>query len=281
MLLLVLPFVAASIVLETHWWAVNDAPVAIWTTGLSLILGVVAFQLRSATLGAAAAGAAITASMMYSTTLVPYAPWNTALVPVLAVLLQTSIATHLGRGRKERLGIAESRRGRSASQVAANLGVAALVSNDLTQSLLMKQDWLQWTSQAPTALFAVGLAALAEAAADTVSSELGQVLSDKPRMLTTLRPAEPGTDGAISMGGTLAGVVAAGVVAAAGALAFRGGLVMLAVSWAAGVFGLFFDSLLGATLERRGWLNNDAVNFLSTASAVGFALGLMAVLPKI
>src|SRR5208337_5132591 len=106
---LVLPFVAASVVLETHWWTVNDAPVAICTTGLSLILGAVAFKLRSATLGAAAAGAAITASMMYSTTMIPYAPWNTALVPVLAVLLQTSIATHLGRGRKEQLGTAENR----------------------------------------------------------------------------------------------------------------------------------------------------------------------------
>ncbi len=280
-LLLVLPYVAASVVLETRWWAVNDAPVAIWTTGLSLILGVVAFKLRSATLGAAAAGAAITANMMYSTTLVPYAPWNTALLPVLAVLVQTSIATHLGRSRKERLGTAENRKGRRASQVAANLGIAALISNDLTQSLLMKQDWLQWTSQAPTAIFAVGLAALAEAAADTVSSELGQVLNDQPRMLTTLRRTEPGTDGAISVGGTIAGVVAAGVVAAVGAFAFRGGRVMLGISWTAGVFGLFFDSLLGATLERRGWMNNDAVNFLSTASASAFALGLMAVLPTI
>lgn len=54
---------------------------------------------------------------------------------------------------------------------------------------------------------------------------------------------------------------------------------MLAVSWVAGVFGLFFDSLLGATLERRGWINNDTVNFLSTASAAGFALGLLALTP--
>jgi uncharacterized membrane protein len=42
------------------------------------------------------------------------------------------------------------------------------------------------------------------------------------------------------------------------------------------VFGLLFDSLLGATLERRGWLNNDAVNFLSTGSAAGLALTLLA-----
>jgi uncharacterized membrane protein len=54
---------------------------------------------------------------------------------------------------------------------------------------------------------------------------------------------------------------------------------MLVISWSCGVFGLFFDSLLGATLERRGWINNDAVNFLSTASAAIFALALLAVVP--
>jgi uncharacterized membrane protein len=31
--------------------------------------------------------------------------------------------------------------------------------------------------------------------------------------------------------------------------------------------GLFFDSLLGATVERKGWLGNDLVNFTSTAFA--------------
>ena len=35
--------------------------------------------------------------------------------------------------------------------------------------------------------------------------------------------------------------------------------------------GLFVDSLLGATAERRGWLNNDAVNFLSTFAAAVIA----------
>ena len=127
-------------------------------------------------------------------------------------------------------------------------------------------------------LFAVALAALAEAAADTVSSEVGQVLSGQPRMITTLRTVEPGTDGAVSLFGTLAGVVAASIVAAAGTLALRGDLTMFWISCAGAVFGLFFDSLLGATIERIGWLNNDAVNFLSTASAAGFALVLLAIL---
>ena len=97
-------------------------------------------------------------------------------------------------------------------------------------------------------------------------------------MITSLREVDAGTDGAISLAGTAAGVIAAGMVASAGSVALRGGPAMFWVSWMGGVFGLFFDSLLGATAERRGWLNNDAVNFLSTASAVGFALILLAVL---
>jgi uncharacterized membrane protein len=71
-------------------------------------------------------------------------------------------------------------------------------------------------------------------------------------------------------------MAAAGIVAAVGAWALGGGATFFWVSTAGGVLGLFVDSLLGATLERRGWLNNDAVNFLSTASAALFALGVIA-----
>jgi uncharacterized protein (TIGR00297 family) len=215
---------------------------------------------------------------MFSTMLPPYHPWRTAIVPVLAVSLLAWGCTRLGRGQKERLGTAEGRRGRSAAQVAANLGVAALVSNEFAQSWFTDTNWFSSTTTVAMPLFAVGLAALAEAAADTVSSEVGQVFGGKPHMITTLRSVEPGRDGAISLIGTLAGAVAAGIVAVAGTLALGGNRTMFAVSCAGGVFGLLFDSLLGATLEERGWLNNDLVNFLSTGSAAVFALGLLAVL---
>lgn len=275
-LLIVFPFVGADVVLETHWWATQMPMVATWTLGLSAVLGLVAYKTHSATAGAAFGGAAISASLMFSTLQFPYLPWKTALIPVLALLVMTSLATHAGRGQKENFGTAESRRGRQASQVAANLGVATIVSNPLVQSWLIERG-LAHHRIAPTLMFVLGLAAVAEAAADTVSSEVGQVLSGHPRMITTFRKAEPGTDGAISLGGTAVGVISAGAVAAAGSWAMDGGWTMLTVSWAAGVFGLFFDSLLGATAEQRGWINNDAVNFLSTASAAGVALGLMAV----
>jgi uncharacterized protein (TIGR00297 family) len=277
-LLIVLPYVGAGAVLQTHWWATQSAPVAIWTVGLSLLLALVVMKLRAATPGAAATGALITASLMFSTATFPYRPWQTALIPVLAVAALAYSSTRLGRTKKERLGTAERRQGRSASQVAANLGIAALASSEVVQSWLTDSGWFTRATFAPMPLFAVALAALAEAAADTVSSEVGQVLGGRPRMITTLRTVESGTDGAISLAGTLAGVAAASIVAAAGTLALRSDLTMFWISCAGGVFGLFFDSLLGATLERRGWLNNDAVNFLSTASAAGFALGLLAIL---
>ena len=289
-LLLVFPCLGADFVLKTRWWAVNLPTVALWTVGLSLLLGLVAWKLRAATPWAAVAGMAIAASITYATLSGGddrmFAPWRTALVPLVLLLLLTSLATRLGQTQKQQLGTAEKRQGRSPAQVAANLGVAALVSNQAALFLLEGMGLLQlgflhvhgmrgvfWSATLP---FALGLAALAESAADTVSSEIGQVLGGNPRMLTTLRTVEPGTDGAISLIGTTAGIAAGAAVAAAGALALSGNWEMFWIACAGGVFGLFFDSLLGATLERRGWLNNDAVNFLSTASAAGFALGLLA-----
>jgi uncharacterized protein (TIGR00297 family) len=286
-LLMVLPFAGASVVLLAHWWAVNSWPVTVWALGLSLLLGLVVLYLRAATPGGAFAGTAITASLIFSTTTFTpggafsYAPWRSALMPVLVVFVLTAVATQLGREQKLRLGTAERRQGRSASQIAANLGIAAVVSSDVVQSWFIDSNWFSRASLAPMPTFAPMLAALAEAAADTVSSEIGQVIGGRPRMITTLRSVEPGTDGGVSLIGTLVGVAAAVIVAAAGALALGGGAAIFWISCAGAVFGLFFDSLLGATLERRGWLNNDAVNFLSTASAAAFALGILAVLPQL
>jgi uncharacterized protein (TIGR00297 family) len=278
-LLAVLPFAGTEVVLDCNWWASQAAPVAIWTIGLSALLGLVTWRLRAATPAAALTGMLITASLMFSTVVVPYEPWHTALVPTLAVSLLAFAATRTGRRQKERLGTAEGRRGRSASQVAANLGLAALVSSSPVQTWLMDSRWVPHYAVTQNLSFALAVAALAEAAADTASSEIGQVLGGRPRMITSFKAVDPGRDGAISLTGSLAGVVAAAIVAYAGMWALGGGWKMFWVGCAGSVFGLFFDSLLGATLEERGLLNNDAVNFLSTASAAGFALFLLALIP--
>ena len=275
-LLTVLPFAGTDVLLECFGWATESAAVVVWVIGLSALLALITWKLRAATPAAAATGAVITSSLMFSTSEFPYEPWHTALIPTLAVSMLAYGATKIGRARKERLGTAEARRGRSASQVAANLGMAALVASEPVNMWLLNSRWLPRPAHAGALMLAMPLAALAEAAADTVSSEIGQVLGRRPRMITTLRAVEPGTDGAVSVAGTLAGLVAAGIVAGAGSWALRGGWTLFELSCAGSVFGLLFDSLLGATVERKGWLNNDAVNFLSTASAAGFALLLLA-----
>lgn len=276
-LLLVVPCTAVGVVLDARW-LVSAAPGAVWwTIGLSALLGLLALVLRAGTPAAAATGALLTASMMLSSTLGPFQPWHSAIIPILAFMVLTSLATRFGLDRKQRLGTAESKHGRGAAQVAANLGLAALVAQPLLQIWLVDDRGLR--SDPVFLWFEVALAALAEAAADTVSSEIGQVLGGRPFMLTTLRRVDPGTDGAISLAGTLAGIATAAAVAASGAWALHGGTRMFLVSCAGGVFGLFFDSLLGATLERAGWLNNNAVNFISTASGAAFALALLAIHP--
>jgi uncharacterized protein (TIGR00297 family) len=276
-LLLVVPVVSVEAVWQARNWAAASPSAAAWTLSLSALLGFVTWKLRAATAWAAAAGATITASLMFSTLTPPYQPLRTALTPVLAVSALAFAATRIGRGQKQRLGVAERPQGRSAAQVAANLGVAAIVSGPLAGLSLEGSRWFA-QAPAPALLFTAGLAALSEAAADTVSSEIGQVFGGCPRMITTLRRVQPGCDGAVSPLGVLAGVSAAAVVAAAGTLALRAGGVLFMAGAAGGVFGFLFDSLLGATLEQRGWLNNDAVNFLSTAAAAGFALAVLGVL---
>ena len=275
-LLAVVPVTAIAVALDLRVWSLGAPQVLLWTLGLSGLLGLLAWASHSGTPAAAAAGALINASLMLSTAIFPYRPWETAVVPVLVLLVLTSLATRFGRARKERLGLAEEKRGRDAAQVCANLGFAALASSPEAQSWLIANLPDHVHIAGTPLLFAPALAALAEAAADTISSEIGQVLGGTPRMLTTLRRVSPGTDGAISATGTLAGALAAAVIAGAGTLALRGDWRLFALSAGGGVFGLLFDSLLGATLERKGWLNNDAVNFLSTASAAGIALALLA-----
>jgi len=96
-------------------------------------------------------------------------------------------------------------------------------------------------------------------------------------MITTLREVEPGRNGAVSAAGTMAGAMAAAAVAGLGCWALLSDWRLFVLSSAGAVFGFLFDSVLGATLEEGGLLNNDAVNFLATAGASGFALVLMAV----
>ncbi len=218
-----------------------------WAVGglLTLLFTALARWVRGVTRPGALAGA-LTCFVLY---IGGGPPAFAALITVFAL---TWISTRLGYPRKQKLGIAERREGRSASQVLANLGVAtgcaatyALGHSNIVLLLAMS-------------------AALSEAAADTVSSELGQAVDEKARLITNWQSVPAGTNGAVSLTGTLAGIAAAVIVSS---VCLLGGLLprrWLAISVGSAILGMVVDSFLGAWLERRGLLNNDSVNFLST-----------------
>jgi len=178
---------------------------------------------------------------------------------LISVFALTWIATRFGYRRKQRLGMAENDQGRTASQVLANLSTAAAFS-------------VAFAFTGKLICVLATAAALSEAAADTVSSELGQARDGSARLITTFKLVPTGTDGGVTIMGTVAGIVAAAVVAAVCVLTRVVPARWFWIALLAGSAGMIFDSFLGATLERRGWLNNDGVNFLGTLFAAGLAM---------
>jgi uncharacterized protein (TIGR00297 family) len=182
-----------------------------------------------------------------------------AFAALVSVFVLTWVSTRLGYQRKKRLGTAERLEGRTALQVLANLAVAAGCS-----ALSIMQE-------GKTTLLLAASAALSEAAADTVSSEIGQAGSDKARLITTWQEVGAGSDGGVSLPGTTAGLAAAILV---GLVCMSVGLVpgrWLGIVVVSAAVGMVADSFLGALLERRHLLNNNGVNFLGTLIAAATA----------
>jgi uncharacterized protein (TIGR00297 family) len=129
------------------------------------------------------------------------------------------------------------------------------------------------------ALFTVALvAAFATAAADTVSSEIGQAFGRTTYLVTTFRRVPAGTDGAVSLEGTLAGIAASAILAAAAASTGLIPSAAIAIVIAAAFVGTTVESYLGATLERMKAIDNEVVNFANTVAGGLAAMGIWALL---
>jgi uncharacterized protein (TIGR00297 family) len=241
--------------LLAHGWALSPQRWAV-AAAITLSFAVVARVLRSVNLSGALAGG-LACFLLFAVA------GPGAFAALGALFFMTWLSTRLGYRTKHQLGIAEHREGRNGWQISANLGVAAMSA--VAFGITGNEAWL-------TAV----VAALAEAATDTVASEIGQTLSQTALLITTWETVPAGTDGGITLAGTVAGIAAGMTIAAIGTFC---GLVPHARFWipgAAGVFGMLGDSFLGATLQRRRWVNNEAVNFCGTlmAAALAYAMAM-------
>jgi uncharacterized protein (TIGR00297 family) len=180
---------------------------------------------------------------------------------LLGFFLLGSVSTRLGYAKKAAKGVAEKRGGaRSWREALANTLAGSFFSI------------LVVTTHHEAAFLAAMIAAFSEAAGDTVSSEIGQWLSDRAYLVTTFRPVAAGENGGVSPGGTAAGLAASSSIVGLGYALGLCGAKAAGIALAAAFAGNLIDSLLGAAFERQGRITNAIVNFAGTSSAGGIAL---------
>ena len=164
------------------------------------------------------------------------------------------LVTRVRRAEKRTLGLEDERR-RGLAHVAANGGIC------LVGSLLLG------ATGSPLAPLFIA-AGLASALADTAASELGKAFGRRAYLLPRLRPVPPGTEGAVSLPGTLAGL--AGACLVAGAAAASGFIEPSLFPVVAG--SGFAAMLLEGALPGLGPASNTGTNLANTVMG-----GLLAV----
>jgi uncharacterized protein (TIGR00297 family) len=228
----------------------------LWGALINAVLAGAAFAARSVSVSGALGG------FVLGTALYTFGGWR-AFLMLFAFFVLGTITTKLGYGKKAALGIAQEKGGRR--------GVKNAVANTLTGVLFA---FLAISTASPEMFTAALVAAFATAACDTVSSEIGQAYGKTHLLITNFRRVPAGTNGAVSLEGTVAGLAAS--LALAG-IAWQVDLITLPLAGivaAAGFAGATIESYLGATIEKLDLLDNDLINFANTM--IGALIALVA-----
>ncbi|MDM7327295.1 MAG: DUF92 domain-containing protein, partial [Thermosynechococcus sp. Uc] len=131
--------------------------------------------------------------------------WQGYLI-VMVYFLVGSAVTHIGMAEKEAAGIAEKRSGARGPE---NVWGSAFTGTVCALLILLFPQWRE--------LFGVGfVASFSTKLSDTCASEVGKAYGQRTFLITTLKPVPRGTEGAVSLEGTLAGIVGATVMAVLG-----------------------------------------------------------------
>jgi len=176
-----------------------------------------------------------------------------------------SLVTKLKLQQKQQEGIAEARSGRRSTGSVLGSGFAGI----LCAVLALYTGNIE--------LFRLGfVASFASKLADTTSSEVGKAYGKTTYLITSLKRVPRGTEGAVSVEGTVAGIIAAvGVAAVATALGQIDTLNGVGAVVVASVVANLLESVLGASVQGNvDWLTNDVVNGLQITFAALMAIVL-------
>ncbi len=114
---------------------------------------------------------------------------------------------------------------------------------------------------------------VATAAADTLASEIG-VTGGIPYLITTFRKVPVGTNGGITFKGEFVALMGSVTISLIALLLNVITPEMMVLCSIAGFIGTNIDSLIGATLENRGFLGNAGTNLLATMGGGVFGVVL-------
>lgn len=216
----------------------------------AFVLGYLAYRARIADISAMLSATLLGVVIIISTDIKWY-------VMLLAFFLLGGLFTRYKYDFKKAQGIAESKGGVR--------GYKNVFSNSLAALALAVAYKVFFPSNAVLFLSAY-LGSIATATGDTLASEIGQTWKGEPRMITTFRKVRPGTDGGVTALGELAAFAGSGAIAILSLMFLENDLTLAFVVLAGGFIGTNIDSVLGATLQQKGFLSNNGVNLFATIS---------------
>jgi uncharacterized protein (TIGR00297 family) len=237
---------------DAIWWQ----PWAVGAIGNALLLGVAWFLPKKLLTPAGYLNAWLLGCILWAGL-----GWQAYLVMMVYFLVGSAV-TRIGMAQKEAAGIAEKRSGARGPENVWGSAATATICALVAYGLKLSNPASPWIDL----LVLAYVASIATKLSDTSASEVGKAYGRTTYLITTLQPVPRGTEGAVSLEGTIAGIL--------------GSLVLSILSWSLGLISPLeigicliaafvatnIESLIGATLQEKiDWLSNELVNFINTA----------------